>query len=184
MPIIEAHILHGYDQGVRTRLAHGLTDAMRLVIPAPPESITVVVRELQAENYMRGGAIRRRGVALPDAAELVRRFHVALTSGDFATAGACLTEDCVIILPGGTRVADPGEIAAFTAGRWSDVVMHPEGADVCAGPVGPIVYLRTRVSGELRDGTRRENMRATQRFEFRGPLIARIEAMSDLSNHL
>lgn len=180
MPIIEAHILHGYDPGTRTRLAHGLTDALRLVIPAPPESITVVVHELARENYMRGGALRRRGVALPDAADVVRRFHNAITTGDYDAAEAFMTKDGFFVVPGGARVDKPHDVAAFTASRWTEISVTVDSTDVCPGPEGPIVFLRTRINGTLRDGTRREGLRSIQRFQFSGPLIARIDAISDL----
>jgi phenylpyruvate tautomerase PptA (4-oxalocrotonate tautomerase family) len=181
MPIIQAHILKGYDHGTRTRLSHALTDAVRLVIAAPPDSIVIMVHELEPENYMRGGGHRQRGVAMPDTGDLVRRFHNALTSGEFEAAETFLTADCVFVLPGGRRVSHPHEVASFTASRWTELSIKVESTDVCHGPAGAIVYLRTSVAGDLQGGGRVDGLRAIQRFEFRGPLIARVDAMSDMT---
>lgn len=58
MPIIEAHLLEGYSASDKQRLARGLTDAACMVIPATPEAVTVMIHEMPAANYMRGGQAR------------------------------------------------------------------------------------------------------------------------------
>ncbi len=55
MPIVEIHLLEGYDADAKRRLGEGLTDAVCFVVPAPPEAITVMVHEMKAEEYFRGG---------------------------------------------------------------------------------------------------------------------------------
>ena len=58
MPIVEAHILEGYSPAEKSRLTAALTDAVRLVVPAADEAVTVMVHEMPAENYARGGKSR------------------------------------------------------------------------------------------------------------------------------
>ena len=55
MPIIEAHILGGYSPAEKSRLTMALTDAVRFVVPAGDDAVTVMVHEMAPENYARGG---------------------------------------------------------------------------------------------------------------------------------
>ncbi len=68
MPVIEAHLLEGYSEDERQRLARALTDAACLVIPANPDAVTVMIREVPKANYMRGGKTRTPAPARSDAA--------------------------------------------------------------------------------------------------------------------
>jgi 4-oxalocrotonate tautomerase family enzyme len=67
MPIIEIHVLQGYDAAQKTRLCKALTNAARTVIPATPDAVTVMIKEMPATDYMRGGQHRSPAPALPDA---------------------------------------------------------------------------------------------------------------------
>jgi 4-oxalocrotonate tautomerase family enzyme len=73
MPIIEAHVLQGYAPDEKARLVRALTDAVRFVVPAPDEAITVMLNEYPEDHYARGGQTRRAAPALPDPAALVLR---------------------------------------------------------------------------------------------------------------
>ncbi len=46
MPIIEIHVLQGYDAAQKTRLCTALTNAARTVIPATPDAVTVMILSL------------------------------------------------------------------------------------------------------------------------------------------
>ena len=59
MPIVELHILEGYDPDSKRRLGEGLTDAVRFVVPAAPEAITVMIHEMPEPHYYRGRTTRR-----------------------------------------------------------------------------------------------------------------------------
>ena len=54
MPVIELTLIEGYNEPTRRRLGESLTDAVRGVIDAPLEGVTVAIHEVKAENYMRG----------------------------------------------------------------------------------------------------------------------------------
>jgi phenylpyruvate tautomerase PptA (4-oxalocrotonate tautomerase family) len=64
----------GYAPDEKARLVRALTDAIRFVVPAPDEAITVMLSEYPAENYARGGQMRQPAPALPDPAKLVLRY--------------------------------------------------------------------------------------------------------------
>ena len=53
MPIVTVQILEGYDAAVKTRLGRALTDAVRGVIPAAPEAVTVILQDMPASASER-----------------------------------------------------------------------------------------------------------------------------------
>ena len=55
MPIIEIHVLQGYDAAQKTRLCKALTNAARTVIPATPDAVTVMIKEMPATDYISTG---------------------------------------------------------------------------------------------------------------------------------
>ena len=66
MPVLKIHLLEGYSDADKIRLCEGLTDAVRLVVPAPPEAVTVMIHEMRAADYMRGRQMRTPAPARPD----------------------------------------------------------------------------------------------------------------------
>ena len=94
MPIIEIHVLQGYDAAQKTRLCKALTHAARTVIPATPDAVTVMIKEMPATDYMRGGQHRSPAPALPDAPSMVARYLRAMEQRDIASKhGASLREN-------------------------------------------------------------------------------------------
>ena len=65
MPVIELHVMEGYSDAEKSRLCEALTDAVRIVVPAPPEAVTVMIHELHPAGYMRGRQHRTPAAALP-----------------------------------------------------------------------------------------------------------------------
>ena len=45
MPVVELHILEGYNSEEKQRLGEALTDAVRFVVPASPELVTILIRD-------------------------------------------------------------------------------------------------------------------------------------------
>ena len=48
MPIVQLHVLEGYTKDDKQRLGEALTDAVRLVVPATPELVTVMISDMPA----------------------------------------------------------------------------------------------------------------------------------------
>ncbi len=63
MPVITVTLMEGYDEATRTTLSKRLTEAVTATIEAPLDGITVVIHEVPAANYMRGGRSRTPGQA-------------------------------------------------------------------------------------------------------------------------
>ena len=57
MPIIDVTLFHGRDLETRRALVRALTDATREALGVPPDSVTVVLREVSREDLARGGVL-------------------------------------------------------------------------------------------------------------------------------
>jgi len=74
MPVVDIHLIEGYGEDARMRLSQAVTDAVRLVVPAHPDLVTVMIHEFGPGNYMRGGILRKPAPGLPDPRQTVRDF--------------------------------------------------------------------------------------------------------------
>ncbi len=99
MPIVEAHLIEGYGSETKARLGRSLTDAVRQVVPAPPEAITVMIHDVAPENYFRGGVPRTPAPALPDPVTLVREFLAAMEARDLDRARGFLADGFTMHFP-------------------------------------------------------------------------------------
>jgi len=123
MPIVEAHILQGYDAGEKRRLTGALTDAIRFVVPAPDEAITVMLHEYPAESYARGGITRDPAPALPDPAALVLDYLGAMQARELTQAQAMLAfhaNGAAVVYTRGTLAGAWPDGAAFSGIRFID----------------------------------------------------------------
>ena len=77
MPIIETTLIAGYEPAVKQRLVTALTRAVRSVVDADPAAVIVVLREVDASCWARGGVSRQPGPPLPAAIDVVKAHAVA-----------------------------------------------------------------------------------------------------------
>lgn len=182
MPIVELHLLEGYGPQEKLRLHQALTDAVRLVVPAPPEAITVLVHEMTSENYSRGGQHREGAAALPDAGERVRSFLTAMEARDLDKAASMLGDGFTMCFPGAQPMHQLEELIAWAKPRYRFVQKTCEGFDVMQGS-GPetLVYCRGTLSGEWLDGSVFEGVRFIDRFEVEAGKLVRQDVWNDLA---
>ncbi|WP_371687448.1 4-oxalocrotonate tautomerase family protein [Thalassococcus sp. S3] len=90
MPVIELHIVEGYQSAEKTRLGQVLTDAVRQVVPAAPDAVTVMIHEMPSAHYMRGRQHRDGAPALPDPETIVRDYLAAMEQRDLPKAESYL----------------------------------------------------------------------------------------------
>lgn len=182
MPIIELHLLEGYSEGDKGRLGTALTDAVRLVVPAPPEAITVMIREIPTAHYYRGGTQRKGAKERPDPENLVRRFLGSMEARDIAAAETCLAETFAMQFPGTAPMHQLSELLDWAAPRYRFVTKTYEGFDVIPGSdVDALVYCRGTLSGEWPDGTAFEGIRFIDRFEITDGKITRQDVWNDIA---
>ena len=184
MPILELHILKGYSDADKTRMGEALTDAIRIVVPAPPESVTVLIHEMPAAAYMRGRTHRTPARALPDPSEIVRRFLAAMQDRDLETAHSMLGLGFTMTFPGSKQIQSLAELIEWAAPRYRFVTKTYDGFDAMQSEgAEAIVYCRGTLSGEWPDGTPFEGIRFIDRFEVTEGLLTRQDVWNDISEH-
>jgi len=182
MPVIEVHLLEGYQPDDRRRLSESLTDAVRLVVPAPPEAVTIMLHEMPSDNYYRGRVTRTPAAALPDACELVEQFLSHLAARDLTKAAEYLSDEVVMQFPGSQPMHNLTQIIEWSKPRYRSIAKQIQGTEAfqSAGDEA-IVICRGTLSGEWPDGSRFEDVRFVDRFELIGGKITRQDVWNDLA---
>lgn len=176
MPIATIDLLEGYDPPSKARLGTAVTDAIASVIDAPPEAITVILRDMPQANYFRGGLARSAAPTLPDGAQVVQTYLAAMEARDLATARAQLAPGFAMTFPGGIRMATLEELITWAGPRYRFVKKTYVRFDALGG----VVYCFGTLSGEWPDGTAFAGIRFIDRFELQHGLIARQDVWNDM----
>lgn len=181
MPVIEAHLIEGYGTEAKTRLAHALTGAVRQVVPAAPEGITVMIHEMRADAYMRGGVHKTPAPALPDPVAMVMDFLAAMEARDLDRARAFLAPGFTMHFPAQAPMHTLEGLVAWSKPRYRFVAKTYDGFDVAAGVAGPTVYAFGTLHGEWLDGTVFQGIRFVDRFETEGGRFTRQDVWNDMA---
>lgn len=180
MPIVEAHVMQGYDTRAKQRLARGLTDAVRLVVPAPDDAITVLIHEVAPDAYMRGGQSRSPAAPLPEPDVIVRDYLSAMEARDLEAARACLGEGFEMVFPGTAPMRDLTELMDWARDRYRFVAKTYDAFEAFHDGRAAIVYARGTLHGEWPDGAPFEGIRFIDRFEIAGGRIVRQDVWNDM----
>lgn len=181
MPTVEVHLLEGYQPGAKTRLCEALTDAVRQVVPASADAITVMIHELPRSNYMRGRIHRSAAPAAPDPIGVVRDYLSAMEARDLEAARTFLAPGFEMIFPGSVMMTNLEELVAWSAPRYRSIGKTFDGFDVAQSGEATVVYCRGALSGEAPDGASFSEVRFVDRFELAGGLIRKQEVWNDLA---
>lgn len=182
MPIVEIHVIEGYSDTDKTRLCEALTRATRLVVPAAPEAVTVMLHELPAGHYMRGNQHRQPAPAKADPIDIVRHFLTAMEERDLKRAATFLAERFSMTFPGSREISTLDDLIAWAAPRYRFVTKSYEGFEALQGPEdAAIVYCRGTLSGEWPDGTAFYGIRFIDRFEIVNDRLTRQEVWNDIA---
>lgn len=182
MPVIEIHLLEGYQSEDRRRLGECLTDAVRLVVPAPPEAVTVMLHEMPRDNYYRGRTTRTPAVALPDPCKLVNQFLECLSARDLDKASEFLSDSVVMQFPGSSPMHHLSEVIAWSKPRYRAIAKQIHGTEALQSAGDEtVVYCRGTLSGEWPDGSTFEGVRFVDRFELINGKIVRQDVWNDLA---
>ncbi len=181
MPVVETHLLEGYAHEDKSRLTTALTDAVRLVIPAPDEAITVMLHEYPAEAYARGGQHRQPAPALPDPAKIVTDYLTAMEARDLDTAQSALSSEFQMVFPGTPPMTSLTELIDWAKGRYRFVRKSNEAVEAFHSAGVAVVYVRGTLAGEWPDGSAFEGIRFIDRFEIAGGKIIRQDVWNDIA---
>jgi phenylpyruvate tautomerase PptA (4-oxalocrotonate tautomerase family) len=176
MPIATIDLLDGYDAAAKARLGRDVTLAIGGVIAAPPEAITVILRDMPQDNYFRGGSHRQPAPVLPDGAKVVQAYLAAMEARDLPAARALLAPGFAMTFPGGITMTTLEELIAWSAPRYRFVKKTYERFDA----MGQHVYCFGTLHGEWPDGTAFSGIRFIDRFELAGGLIQRQDVWNDM----
>ncbi len=182
MPIVELHVIEGYNAEEKQRLGRALTDAVRFVVPAAPDLVTVLIHDLRREDYYRGGQTRQPAPAKDDPEQIVRAFLAEMSKRALDKAKTRLAPGFVMHFPGTPVMHDLSELMDWAAPRYRSVTKTYEGFDAMqsAGDAS-IVYCRGTLSGEWPDGSPFEGIRFIDRFEIIDNLITRQDVWNDIA---
>lgn len=184
MPVLELHVLDGYTDADKSRLCEALTDAVRIVVPAPLEAVTVMIHEMAPSAYMRGRVHRTPAPALPDPAEVVRTYLSAMEARDLDSAQSMLGAGFCMTFPGTPPMHSLSAMIAWAAPRYKFVTKAYEGFDALQSTgEHAIVYCRGTLSGEWPDGTPFDGIRFIDRFEVTAGLLTKQDVWNDIAEH-
>lgn len=182
MPVLKIHLLEGYSDADKIRLCEGLTDAVRLVVPAPPEAVTVMIHEMRAADYMRGRQMRTPAPARPDPSGIVKQFLNDMQTRDLDAARAHLAPDFTMHFPSSGPMSDLDALIRWAAPRYQSVTKAYAGFDTMqTSGDASVVYCRGTLSGVWLDGTAFDGIRFIDRFEITDGLLTRQDVWNDIA---
>jgi 4-oxalocrotonate tautomerase family enzyme len=181
MPIIEAHILEGYTDDEKARLASALGDAALTVVPAAPDAVTVMLHEMPKSHYMRGGQHRDPAPARADATAIVRAYLSAMEARDLDTAQSMLGDGFVMNFPDAPGMTTPDELIAWAKPRYAFVKKTYETVEAFQKGETAIVYAIGTLHGEWLDGSTFKGIRFIDRFELVDGKITRQDVWNDMA---
>jgi len=181
MPIVEAHVLEGYRAEEKSRLKRALTEAIRFVVPAADEAITVLLHEYRSEDYARGGVERSPAPALPDPGKLVVAYLAAMEAREIETAEAMLGEGFAMVFPGTAPMATLAELIEWAKPRYRFVTKTYDAVEAFQNGDVAVVYTRGTLAGEWPDGTAFSGIRFIDRFEVAGGKITKQDVWNDIA---
>ncbi|WP_299402461.1 tautomerase family protein [uncultured Roseobacter sp.] len=182
MPTVELHVLEGCSATEKQRLGAALTDAVRLVIPAAPDLVTVIIHDMAPEEDYRGRSTRVPAAARSDPAKLVRNYLAAMEARDLARAEVMLGDSFEMQFPGAAPMRKLKELIDWARPRYRSVTKTYEGFDALQSTgAAAIVYCRGTLSGEWSDGTPFSGIRFIDRFEVIDDKITRQDVWNDIA---
>ncbi len=182
MPVIEVHLLEGYSADDKRRLGEALTDATRLVVPASPELVTVMIHEMPADNYYRGRTSRTPAPALADPCAIVETFLQHLGNRNLESARELIADDFVMFFPAAAVMHQFAQLLEWSETRYKRIEKTIDGIEAMqsAGDES-IVYCRGTLSGEWLDGSAFSGIRFIDRFELVNGKITKQEVWNDIA---
>lgn len=181
MPIVEAHILAGYSAAEKSRLTAALTDAIRLVVPAGDDAITVMVHEMAAENYARGGRSRAPAPALPDPEQIALDYLTAMEARDIDAAESMLATGFRMRFPGTPPMSTLAELIDWSKDRYQFVKKTITSTEASHQNGCAVVYVMGTLAGAWPNGNPFEGIRFIDRFEITGGKLVSQDVWNDLA---
>ena len=183
MPIITVTLIKGYDETVRTDLSQRLTNAAMAATGALADGVSVVLNEVPASNYMRGGRHRQSGTPPPSASDCVRSYLSAMEARDLDTARSFLDDEFTMIFPGNCAFRSLEDLVKWAASRYLSIGKTYERFDEVPDSDGNIVYCMGTLHGKWLDGTPFSDIRFIDRFVVVQDKLTHQQVWNDLAEN-
>jgi len=184
MPIITVTLIEGYDSSLRSRLASRLSDTARAVTGAVADGVSVVIHEVAADNYLRGGLSRQPGSPPAPAKDLVQDYLTAMENRDLDRARSFLSPEFTMTFPGNHQFHDLDQLIEWAKKRYQSVSKTYLQFDESIGSDGTVVYCFGTLQGTWLDGSTFSGIRFIDRFLACDGKLQDQEVWNDLGESL
>jgi phenylpyruvate tautomerase PptA (4-oxalocrotonate tautomerase family) len=181
MPLIECTLIEGYNSDTRRLVSERITDAACSAIGASPEFVIVTVKEVAAENYMRGRSQKIPAPAPIQPDEIVKQFLSSMHNRKLDDAQKWLADGAEMVFPGGKRFTALVEIVAWAKTRYQSVLKTFERVETSFNSKDATVYCHGTLQGVWLDGTNFDGIRFIDRFSIRDCKITHQQVWNDLA---
>ena len=182
MPVVELHVLEGYNPEEKQRLGQALTDAVRFVVPTNPDLVTIMIHDMPTENYYRGRTQRTPAPARPDPELIIKTYLSRMEARDLAKARAMLDKNFTMTFPCAKPMTSLEELIDWSKPRYKFVTKTYEGFDAMQSTGdASIVYCHGTLQGEYHDESSFEGIRFIDRFEVIDGKITKQDVWNDMA---
>ena len=185
MPLIECTLIKGYSALNRRLVSERITDAACSVIGAHPDLVTVTIKEVDPDNYMRG-RLHKTPAKPPDQPDdIVSTYLRAMDDRDLKTAICFLSKNFEMVCPGNIKFKSLVEFVEWAQNRYRTITKTISSINVSFYGLDATVFCHGTLAGTWQDGSTFSDVRFIDRFELSGGLITLQEIWNDLvlQNH-
>jgi phenylpyruvate tautomerase PptA (4-oxalocrotonate tautomerase family) len=180
MPLIECTLIEGYSPTTRRLVSERITDAACSAIGASPEFVTVTIKEVAQENYMRGRSQKVPAPAPIQPDEIVRQFLSSMQNRKLDDAQKWLADGAEMVFPGGKRFTALVEVVDWAKTRYQSVLKKFEQVETSFNGINATVYCHGTLQGVWLDGTNFDGIRFIDKFLISDCKITHQEVWNDL----
>ncbi|MBT4234924.1 MAG: DUF4440 domain-containing protein [Marinovum sp.] len=180
MPLIDCTLIKGYNAATRRLLSERLTDAACSAIGADQNLVTITIKEVAPDNYMRGRQQRTPASAPEQPEQIVHRYLKAMEARDLEAAAIFLSDMFEVICPGNKRFKTLAEFTKWAQPRYRSISKTFLSTDVSFQGLDATVFCHGTLSGVWHDGTDFANIRFMDRFSLTAGLITSQQIWNDM----
>ena len=181
MPLIECTLIEGHSALTRRLVSERLTDAACSAIGAEANFVTVTIKEVAPENYMRGRIPRTPASCPRQPDQIVHLYLQAMEARDLDTAAGFLGETFEIICPGNRRFSTLAEFTDWAQPRYCSISKTFLSTDVSFHASDATVFCHGTLSGVWHDGSTFAGIRFVDRFSLTAGRLTSQQIWNDMA---
>lgn len=181
MPVLQIHLLAGYSDALKKRMTKTLSTVISGITHANPETISILIHELDSSNYSLGGANPLLCGEPMDPVSLVHNYLMAMEQRELGKAQSFLAENFVMYFPGSSELSSLNQVVEWAKDRYRFVKKRLISTNVAYEADKIVVLVTGTLYGEWLDGTEFKDIRFIDRFEIFNDLLVRQDVWNDLT---